>query len=37
MEKQIKDLKELGKFVNNELRGIVIRRVLPGSCEYCPI
>ena len=32
-----KDLKELGKFINNELRGIIIRRVLPGNCDYCPI
>jgi hypothetical protein len=37
MEKQVKDLKELGKFIRIELRGIIIRRVLPGSCAYCPI
>jgi len=37
MEKQVKDLKELSKFIRTELKGIIIRRVLPGSCAYCPI
>lgn len=37
MEKQIKDLKELGVFIRTEFKGIIIRRVLPGSCAYCPI
>ena len=37
MEKQVRDFRELGKFIRTELRGIIIRRILPGSCVYCPI
>ncbi len=37
MEKQIEELRRLGTFIRTELRGIIIRRVLPGSCEYCPM
>lgn len=36
-EKQNKILRELGKSIRFELKGIIVRRVLPGSCAYCPI
>jgi len=37
MKKEITTLHELNAYIRNELRGIIIRRVLPGSCGYCPI
>jgi len=37
MKKQITTLNELNAYIRKELRGIIIRRVLPGNCEYCPI
>ncbi|MFC1958691.1 hypothetical protein ACFLV6_02095 [Chloroflexota bacterium] len=37
MKKQVTTLNELNAHIRKELRGIIIRRVLPGSCEYCPI
>lgn len=37
MEKQVMKLRELSKYITTERKGIIIRRVLPGSCTYCPI
>lgn len=37
VENIVNTMKKLQHDLRNELRGIIIRRVLPGKCFYCPL
>jgi hypothetical protein len=37
LQQQVKELRELKLDIQEELATIILRRVLPGRCKYCPV